>query len=698
MTTTSRRHPRRYYVRWLLDLYRGHGAMLALLLGLTALSTLASVLLPQVLRHVLDRVIADLGALRAGQIGLGEVMEARNRNVLLLLAVGSFWLVGPIYPWLRLQMNLFFERILRERFTRAVLGRDPGFFLGFRTGDVVTRLTANLKNAPSGLPWLCCSGIFRALTAIMVIGCCVIGMFTLHPWLALAGVIPLPVMLALFMHLQSTVEGRAEAVQERTSTTTAFLESVFSGIRIVKALTAEAPQRAAYRELLALRRVDELAQARIEGLLQVYFEFLTYLGEVLVLVCGGVLVVQGSLTIGAYYAFFSYLGMILWSVMDVPMLLITLSQAFVVIDRLEELAGTAPTSGVGQVAAAQTAAVETGPVSTNGAGMVMSGPETAAVSHPGTGAGVTVATTLDTATEPDAGAGFDDALTGAGALAVIDRVVSEYDVLRFDQVGFTYPLVAPEGGAAQTATPLGNAAAAVLAAPSPKARPFSLRGVSFTVRRGEKVAVMGPIGSGKSTLLALAAGLVEPGTGTVSIDGRPMAEVDRRAWRDRVGFVQQEPVVFSATVRENIDFWRGLDDAQVTTAADLAQIRDEIERLPHKFDERLGARGTGLSGGQRQRLALARALAGAPQLLLMDDVTAGLDAANERRLWRRLRASAPDTTCLIVTHRAATARVADRIVVIDRGRVAAVGRHDELVRTSVLYRDLIGLRSLPQAA
>lgn len=688
-STSQRRHPRLYYIRWILSQYRGHGRLVGLMVLLTGLSTVAAVLLPQLLGHLIDRLTLGLQAFQEGRLSASAALDERNRNLLLLLALGFGPLIGAVYPWLRLRMNLYFERHFRERFFRDVLGREPDFFLRFSTGDLVTRLTDNLRCAPSGLPWLCCSGIFRALTSAGIIGCCLLGMLSLHPWLALAALIPLPLMLLLFLHLQKSLEARCEAVQERVSETTAFLESAFSGIRILKSFTAEKPRQETFRELLGGRRELEIAQAKTEGLLQIYFEFLTYLGEILVLVGGGVLVVRGELSLGAYYAFFSYLGMILPSVMDIPMLVVTLSQSFVIIDRLEEVEGKVGTGGSGL---ASKGSEPHGSGSTNPAPVEPDG----LAGEPG------VAMAFGAS---GAACGNNARLSCAPARAPSgERSAEPFQSLAFRGVGFAYPVNFAGDGASdvdgrptEENLPAGDGTGGILgpAVDRPretaKRRGFRLQDLSFEIRQGEKVAVMGPIGSGKSTLLQLVAGLASPSGGEILVNGRPLDSMDRRAWRERIGFVQQEPVVFSETVRWNVDFWRGLEDSRIESASEHAQIIEEIRGLPAGFDERLGVRGTGLSGGQRQRLSLARALAGQPGLLLMDDVTAGLDAANERLLWRRLRATSPDQTCLIVTHRAATARVADRILVLDRGRLVASGRHADLQRDCPLYRELIGL-------
>jgi ATP-binding cassette, subfamily B, multidrug efflux pump len=608
MNQATRRHARGYYLGWIVRQYQGQGRTLALMLALTVLSTAAAILLPMLFKALIDGLTGSLAAFQEGTKSLDEVAAERARGLLLLLALGFGPIIGAVYPWLRYRMNLWFEQQFRERYLRRVLGRETAFFQRFNTGDLVTRLAENVKSGPPGLPWLCCSGIFRALTSLGIIAACLLGMFSLHPWLTLAAVTPMPIMLFLFLRLQTTMEERCAEVQEHVSLTTSFLESAFSGIRILKSFTAEHPQRQMFQRLLADRSARELGQARTEGLFQVYFELLSYVGEVLVLVYGGMLVARGDLSLGAFYAFFSFLGMIVPTIPDIPMLLVTLSQAFVIIDRLEELEESPSMARAGDQASGATHA---GPLPVP--------------AHPG-----------------------------------------PFETLRFESVGYTYRTA---GGST-----------------------FGLSNISFSIKAGEKIAVMGPIGSGKTTLLHLAAGLFSVDQGTISVNGVPLDRLEIRRWREQIGFVQQEPIILSESARENISFWRGLDLDQVHRSGELAQVHGEILALPRGYDELVGARGIRLSGGQRQRLSLARALAGNPQLLLMDDVTAGLDAENERLLWRRLRKAAPGLACLIVTHRAATARMADRIIVLSAGRVVATGTHDELLRSSLLYRELIGRR------
>jgi ATP-binding cassette subfamily B protein len=216
----------------------------------------------------------------------------------------------------------------------------------------------------------------------------------------------------------------------------------------------------------------------------------------------------------------------------------------------------------------------------------------------------------------------------------------------------------------------------------------ALAGVTLTVPRGRRVAVVGAVGCGKSTVARILSGELRPASGEVLVNGRPLAEQDLRTYRRHVGYVPQEALLFSDTVRENVAFGRPIDDAAVHEALRTARMDAEVAAFPKGLDELLGRRGVRVSGGQRQRLAIARALAGNPDLLILDDVTAALDAENEEALWDALDSARKDLAAIVVTHRVATAMRADHIVVLDRGRMAGEGTHEHLLATCPPYRRL----------
>ncbi|WP_063833369.1 ABC transporter ATP-binding protein, partial [Streptomyces leeuwenhoekii] len=216
-----------------------------------------------------------------------------------------------------------------------------------------------------------------------------------------------------------------------------------------------------------------------------------------------------------------------------------------------------------------------------------------------------------------------------------------------------------------------------------------LRGVSLTVPRHGLVALVGRSGAGKSTLFSLVARLYEPDAGTIRFDGRPAASLGRRESRAGIALVDQNTHVLEGTLRENLAYAApGAGEDEILRVVRLARLGPVVRRLPGGLDGRLGDRGGTLSAGERQRVALARALLARPRLLLLDEPTSHLDAVNEAALARTLSEATADCAVLVIAHRLSTVQHADRIVVLDDGRTVASGRHDELLTTSPVYREL----------
>jgi ATP-binding cassette subfamily B protein len=220
----------------------------------------------------------------------------------------------------------------------------------------------------------------------------------------------------------------------------------------------------------------------------------------------------------------------------------------------------------------------------------------------------------------------------------------------------------------------------------------ALRDISLTVSPGQTVAVVGPSGAGKTTLFQLLLRFYDPQSGRVLIDGIDVAAVDPRDLRARIALVPQDPVIFGTSARENIRFGRpGATDNDVRAAVSTAAA-DFLFDLPNGLDTFLGEKGIRLSGGQRQRVAIARAVLRDAPILLLDEATSALDAESEAAVQHALAVLARDRTTLVVAHRLATIRRADRIVVIENGQVVNVGSHDALLRDSSLYRRLAELQ------
>lgn len=209
----------------------------------------------------------------------------------------------------------------------------------------------------------------------------------------------------------------------------------------------------------------------------------------------------------------------------------------------------------------------------------------------------------------------------------------------------------------------------------------SLRNVSFKIRPGEKVAILGRVGSGKTTLEKLILGLYRPSSGAVLVDGVDQRQLDPAELRRHIGYVQQDVMLFYGTLRENITLGMPqADDAQVLKAAHLAGILDLVNNHPQGFDMLVGERGESLSGGQRQGVAIARALIHDPSILLLDEPTASMDHSSEEDIKKRLTEFMPGKTTIIVTHRTSLLELVDRIIVMDAGRIVADGPKDQVVQ------------------
>ncbi|CAD5260304.1 MULTISPECIES: ABC transporter transmembrane domain-containing protein [Halomonadaceae] len=221
----------------------------------------------------------------------------------------------------------------------------------------------------------------------------------------------------------------------------------------------------------------------------------------------------------------------------------------------------------------------------------------------------------------------------------------------------------------------------------------ALNGFDLHIKPGERVAVVGPSGAGKSTLLALLLRFYDPSQGRITLDDRDVRTLDLAALRSAMGLVAQEPVLFSGSVAENLRYGDPEADIdRLRLAAQDASALDFIDALPQGFDTPLGPGGVQLSGGQRQRLAIARALLKNPAVLLLDEATSALDAESERLVQQALDRLMVGRTSIVIAHRLATVIAADRLLVLDGGKLVAAGTHAELLTTSALYRHLAALQ------
>lgn len=591
----SRRH-----LRWIWHIWRERKGLILLLFFLTLLSSLVAVSYPYLTKLLIDM----LQKLIESQPGLAQIRAETWRLAGLFILVGITGLIASLFPGIRGAVNVVFEHLIRMKYFKKVLEKDYQFFARFRSGDIVTRLTDDLYDFPK-LGWFLCSGIFRAVESISKVLFCLAAMFFINIKLTLLSLIPLPLTILVFYIVQDRIYDTFRRNQEAISDINSQLEQSFSGVRIIKAYACEAKYRRFFSDALQRRFTTEMAVVKLGTVLDMIYMYIDYIAQLVVIFAGGYMAVRGDISIGTFYAFYNYLGMLIYPILDIPQLFVSGKRAFVNIDRLEELARFSTVS----------ASDTTGPASS---------PQASAAST----------------------------LT--------------FQSLSLENVYFHYP---------DRQSP-------------------ALSGISLSVEPGERIAILGPVGSGKSTLLKLMAGLLPPERGRILINGKARSEFSQETLSRLISYVPQEALLFSGTIRDNVAFGKAGAGQEISPedfeeAVCIAQMKREIEAFALGDKTVLGQRGISLSGGQKQRLAIARALARKAQVLLLDDITASLDAANEDLLWQALTEHYRNMTCLVVSHRLSTLQYVDRILFLDQGKIQALGRHEELQDSSPAYRAFI---------
>lgn len=572
------------HIRWIAEIWSERKGLVALLFFLTLLSSAVAVTYPYLSKLLLDTIQGLLE-----RPGPGNPMDEVNRLLMVFVAVGLAGFIASLFPGIRGMTNSVFEHLIRGKYFRKILAKDHGFFSHFPSGDLVTRLTDDIYDFPK-LSWFLCSGIFRAVESISKVAFCLTAMFLLNPKLTLFSLIPIPIMIAIFYVTQDKIYDTFQKNQESISAVNSRLEMSFSGVRIIKAYACEEKYRRFFKDVLKVRWDTEMAVAKLEVVLRLIYQYIDYIAQVGIVFAGGLMAVRGEISIGTFYAFYTYLTMLIYPILDIPQLFVSGKRAFVNIDRLEEVAR------------------------------------------------------------------YPEPARPAQAVPV-ERLES----VELRGLSFGY----------------GDRPGEALA------------GIDLTIRRGERLGVIGPVGAGKSTLMKAILGLLPPQEGQVLVNGRSLSTVDLESYRAKLGYVPQEALLFSGTLRENVDF--GSDepgDELFEEAVAAAQMQAEIAEFPAGQATVVGQRGVSLSGGQKQRMAIARAVARKPQLMLFDDITASLDAANEERLMRALERRSRDLSFVIVSHRLSTLQYVDKVLFLEGGKALAYGTHEELL-SNERYRAFI---------
>ena len=324
------------HIKWIWRFWQPHLPWLWVLFFLTVLSSAVTFAYPLLFKYLID------GLTKALAESNPEIAESTTWKLVMMAAgIGLARSLAYLYPGFRAMLNARLEMGVREHYFGQILSKGFRFFQKFRTGDLVTRLTDDIGGFPK-IAWFSCSGIFRAVESFSKFLVCIVIMLTINWKLALLSVTPLPIMLTIFYFIRTEMGRRAMERQRIISRTNDALESSFSGVRILKAFRGEANQARQFRTILDERIVIETKLLKLwMGMMNLYWA-IQFAGQIIVVLAGGIMVIQNELTLGDFYAFYIYLSLFLQPLMDIPHLFITSRQAFACIDReieIEETAG-----------------------------------------------------------------------------------------------------------------------------------------------------------------------------------------------------------------------------------------------------------------------------------------------------------------------------------------------------------------------
>ncbi|MET9282163.1 ABC transporter ATP-binding protein [Streptomyces anthocyanicus] len=591
------------------------------------LASCVGLVIPLVLKWMVDGPVADGDP--AG-VWLGALY-------LLLLGLAEALLFG-VRRWLVARPLAGVEAGMRADLYRRLQRLPVAFHDRWASGQLLSRGTTDLMLLRMFLAFPLTFLLVNGVTILVGVGIMLVQDWTLG-LVILGPAIPVMITCGIFEKKYSAVARRA---QDQVGDLTTVVEESVLGIRIIKGFGRHRSQARAFHELSHTLRGTELRKAR---LLAAIWAVIVTLPEVAIgaaLVVGAVQVADGALSAGTLVAFLSTALALRWPVESIGFLLAMSQEAATATDRYFEV---------------MDAEVEADPAAGGRAAGAMGVPPLERSRERGR--------VDDGGTSQAVRAPGEAPSSEQRPLPEVSANAGRPQGLRFEHVRFRYPDAAPDS------TPL-------------------LTDVDLHIRPGESMALVGATGSGKTTLTALVPRLHEVTEGRITLDGEDITALSREELRSMVAVAFEEPTLFSATVGENVlmGAGEGADDEALDRALAVAQA-DFAHALPQGTGTQVGEQGLSLSGGQRQRLALARAVVGRPRFLVLDDPLSALDVHTEAAVEAALRQVLADTTALIVAHRPSTVLLADRVALLSEGRIAAVGTHHELLRTSPEYAHLM---------
>jgi ATP-binding cassette, subfamily B, multidrug efflux pump len=592
-------------------------------IGLTALTLFyaaIAIAYPRIIGYIID-------AIQQGLTDPAHFVTSTLWNLVLLLVAArvagalvedfrplAYMLSGARFLWRT--RNLVFRSVLDQGFT---------FTNRYPSGDVQERLDQDLNDVAQ----FSSGGIFWPMTSVLTMAFTLVILIRMNWLLTIVTLVPTVASFFVYIRIGPRVDKWWREWREKMSETNSFLESSFSGIRLVKAYTMEERNAGRLRKILNERIRSAVRGVKLRAAFNSTYGTVAGLGSLAVLVLGGVFVIRGKLTIGEFVAFNAYVDMLVWPMIGIADMITWIWQTGVEERRVRELHEFAP-----------------------------------------------------------------DVRAGTGA-----KPAADFREVRMTRVGFSYARVAREGiegsrdqGTKGEDTDTGTATQA-------KPCPPALQDIDIVLTPGARIGIAGTVGSGKSTIMRLLVRAAEPTSGEITIDGIPQREFEVRSLRSLFGYAPQEAGLFSDTIRNNIILGRTAPDTEerLREVVRIAQLEPELAAMAKGPEELIGERGLRLSGGQQGRVSIARALFDRPRILLLDDVTASLDAETEQQFIRDVIVYMQGATLVIVSHRLSILAACDIVYVLDQGRIVESGTHSDLLARKGLYWKLYQRQLMQEA-
>ncbi|WP_100408126.1 ABC transporter ATP-binding protein [Bacillus solitudinis] len=527
--------------------------------------------------------------------------ETVNTGLLIRLAI-SIVIVGFIIAFFRsfsriyiFRLSRILEKRVRHRLFTHWVKLPSQYFNKNRIGD----LMSHAINDVNVIREVAMGGVFLTIEVVILITVAVVAMgITINAWLTLLVILPLPGLTILAYKFRFQIQDRSTKVQEAISHLTSTVQEFCSGIRVIKAYTQEKDERQKFenenqknvfanQQLILTNSIFNSVSIAIVGLsylLSIFF--------------GGMLVMNGTITLGEFVAFNTYLSLLIAPVENLGKVINILQRGWASNKRLRTILNTKP----------------------------------------------------EVTDEED----------------VLENVTIQGDI-KIRNLTFSYP----------------------------DSKEIALNNINLSIPCGTSLAIVGKVGSGKTTLINLLLRIYNPPRKTIFIDGYDLYQIPLNTLRHSVGIVPQENFLFSSTIGENIAFDPAdYNEQEITEAAKLAQVYDNIIEFPKHFQTPLGERGISLSGGQRQRLSIARSLIKKSEILIFDDSLSAVDAVTEEKILKGLREQMKNRTTIIVSHRISSIQDADQIIVMDQGQIVEQGTHDSLVLQRGMYQSMYAKQSL----